>query len=189
VGGVGSGNGETMSEKSPFEARRQERATAKPPETAERLLLCLLPDPVRDNVSGDLSEIFSAIIVPSCGISRARLWYWRQVICSMRLFFEFRKNPQAALEFWKGGIHMYKPMHNAATYHPGISMHHISVGSDVPGLLFVFATLFIFGVGIPAFLVLLLISGTLGLLASRVILNWHKHHTLEIQTLNLHKLK
>ena len=84
---------------------------------------------------------------------------------------------------------MHKSMHDVVTYHPGISMHHISVGSGVPGLLFVLGTVFIFGVGIPAFLVLLVISGTLGLLASRVILNWHKHHALEIQTLDLHKLK
>lgn len=84
---------------------------------------------------------------------------------------------------------MHKPMHDVVTYHPGISMHHISVGSGVPGLLFVLGTVLIFGVGIPAFLVLLLISGTLGLLGSRVILNWHQHHVLDIQTLDLHKLK
>jgi hypothetical protein len=163
--------------------------TARPPEIAERLLLSLLPEQVRDNVSGDLSEIFSVTIVPSCGVFRAKLWYWRQVVCSMHLFFRFRMNPQAALKLWKGRTHMRKPMHDAVTYHPGISMHHISVGSGVPGLLFVLGTVFIFGVGIPAFLELLVISGTLGLLASRVILNWHKHHALEIQILDLHKLK
>jgi hypothetical protein len=162
---------------------------AKPPKTAERLLLCLLPEQVRDNVSGDLSEIFSVIIVPSCGVFKAKLWYWRQVVCSMQHFFRFRKNPQAALKLWKGRTHMHSPMHDVVTYHPGISMHHISVGGGVPGLLFVLGTVFIFGVGIPAFLLLLLISGSLGLLASRVILNWHKRHALEIQTLDLHKLK
>jgi hypothetical protein len=178
-----------MSEISRFKTRMQERMTARPPEIAERLLLSLLPEQVRDNLSGDLSEIFSATIVPSCGVFRAKLWYWRQVVCSMHLFFRFRKNPHAALKLWKGRTHMHEPMHDVVTYHPGISMHHISVGSGVPGLLFVLGTVFIFGVGIPAFLELLVISGTLGLLASRVILNWHKHHALEIQTLDLHKLK
>ncbi len=178
-----------MSEKSHFETKTQERMTAKPPETAERLLLSLLPEQVRDNVSGDLTEIFCAVIVPSCGIFRARLWYWRQVLCSMRLFFRFRKNPQATLELWKGGIHMYRPRHDGVIYHPGISMHHIPVGSGVAGFLFVLATVFIFGVGIPAFLVLLVVSGILGILASRLILYWHRHHALKIQALDLHKQK
>ncbi len=175
-----------MSEKHKTSA--QERMTAKPPKTAERLLLRLLPEQVRDNVSGDLSEMFSLAIVPSCGIFRARLWYWRQVVCSMRLSFRFRRNPQAALELWKGSFYMHKTMQAAATFHPGISMHHISVGSGVPGLLFVVATVFIFGVGIPAFLQLLVVSGILGIFASRIILYWHKHHALDIQSLDLHKL-
>jgi hypothetical protein len=162
---------------------------ANPPEIAERLLLLLLPEQVQDNVCGDLSEIFSSVIVPSCGIFRARLWYWLQVVCSIRLFFRFRRNPQAALELWTGTNPIYKPMRNVIAFHPGISMHHISIGSGAPGFLFVLATVFIFGVGIPAFLVLLVISGILGILTSRIILNWHKHHALEIQTLNLHKLK
>jgi len=178
-----------MSEKSHFRTGTQERMTAKPPKTAERLLLSLLPEQIRDNVSGDLSEIFSVIIVPGCGIFRARLWYWRQVVCSMRLLFRFRKNPQAALEFWKGRIPMYKPMHDAVMYHPGISMHHIPVGSGVAGFLFLLATVFIFGVGIPAFLELLVVTGTLGILASGIIFYWHKHHALKIQALDLHKQK
>jgi hypothetical protein len=160
---------------------------AKPPETAERLLLFLLPEQVRDTVCGDLLEIFSVVIVPSCGIFRARLWYWRQVVCSMRLFFRMRRDPQAALGSWKGRMHMYKPMHTAVTYHPGISMHHIPIGGDLAGWLFVLATVFIFGVGIPAFLELLVVSGTLGIFASRIIFNWHKRHALNIHTLDLHK--
>jgi hypothetical protein len=163
--------------------------TAKPPETAERLLLSLLPEQVRDNVSGDLSEIFSVIIVPSRGLRRARLWYWRQVVCSMRLFFGFRKNPQAALKLWKAQIHMHRPMHDTVTYHPGISMHHIPVGSGVAGFLFVIATVSIFGLGIPALLQLLLITGTLGILVSGIVLHWHKHHALKFQALDLHKQK
>jgi len=83
---------------------------------------------------------------------------------------------------------MYKPRHDVGMYHPGISMHHIPVGSDVAGFLFVLATVFIFGVGIPAFLELLVVTGTLGILASGIILNWHKHHALSIQALDLHKL-
>ena len=177
-----------MSEKSRFETRTQGRTMAKPPETAERLLLFLLPDQVRDNVSGDLSEIFNAIIVPSCGISRARLWYWRQVVCAMRLLFRFRKNPQAALELWKGRIHMDRPIADASKYHRGISMHHIPVEGAV-GLLFVFATLFIFGFGIPACRELLLITGSLGILGSGILLFWHIRHPFKNQALDLHKQK
>jgi len=162
---------------------------AKPPETAQRLLLLLLPDQVRDNITGDLSELYTAVIVPSCGIFRARLWYWRQVVCSMRLFFRFRRNPQAALELWKGRSHMYKPMREAVAYHPGISMHHIQVGSGVAGFLFVFATLFIFGVGVPAIRGLLVITGILGILGSGFVLYWRKRHALKIQSLDLHKEK
>ncbi len=177
-----------MSEKSHFKIRMQERVTAKPPETAERLLLWLLPEQVRENVSGDLSEIFSLTIVPSCRVFRARLWYWRQVFCSMRLYFRFRKNPQAGLELWRGGFHMHKTKQYAATLHPGISMHHISVGVGVPGLLFVLGTVYIFGVGIPALLELLVVCGILGFIASSIILYWHKHHAPDIQILDLHRL-
>ncbi len=83
---------------------------------------------------------------------------------------------------------MHKTKQYAATHHPGISMHHISVGGGVPGLLFVLATVYIFGVGIPAFLELLVACGILGIIASRIILYWHKRHALDIQTLDLHKL-
>jgi hypothetical protein len=162
--------------------------SAKPPETAERLLLFLLPEQVRDYVSGDLSEIFSAIIVPGCGIFRARLWYWRQVVCSMRLFFRFRNNPQNALEFWKGRIQVNRPMNGTAKYHSGISMHHIPVQGGV-GLLFAFATVFIFGVGIRAVREIFMVTGSMGILGSGILLYWHMRHPHKIQTLDLHKQK
>jgi hypothetical protein len=162
--------------------------TAKPPETAEWLLLFLLPDKVSDNVSGDLSEIFSAIIVPSRGIFRARLWYWRQVVCSLRLFLRFRNNPQNALELWKGRIYMNRPVTDAVTYHSGISMHHIPVRGAV-GLLFTFATVFIFGVGIRAVREIFIVTGAFGILGSGILLHWHIRHPHKMQTLDLHKQK
>ncbi len=174
-----------MSENSHFVTRSQGRRTAKPPEAAERLLQFLLPDQVRENVSGDLLEIFKAIIVPSCGIFRAKLWYWRQVVSSMRLLFRFQRNPEATWELWKGRIHVDRPIAHASEYHRGISMHHIPVQGAV-GLLFVFATLFIFGVGIPACRELLLITGSLGILGSGVLLYWHLRHPLKNQALDLH---
>jgi hypothetical protein len=177
-----------MSKRTCLEARMQEQMTARPPEMAERLLRSLLPEPVRDNISGDLLEIYSTVISPGCGVCRARIWYWQQAFYSLFLYFRFRRSPQTALESWKGRMYMRRPMHDVIEYHPGISMHHISVGSGVPGLIFVLATIYIFGVGIPAFLELLAFSGTLGLFASRFILNWHKHHELEINALDLHKL-
>ena len=80
-------------------------------------------------------------------------------------------------------------MHNIVAYHPGISMHHIPVGGNVPGLLITFGLVFVIGVGIPICFALLVVSGSLGLLASRVKLNWYRNHPLEIQALDLHKLK
>jgi hypothetical protein len=81
-----------MSEKPQLKIPFSKGVMPKPPQAGEGLLLFLLPEEIRDNVCGDLSEIFSVDIVPSCGIFRARLWYWRQVICSLRLLF--RKNQQ-----------------------------------------------------------------------------------------------
>jgi hypothetical protein len=68
-------------------------------------------------------------------------------------------------------------------------MHHIPVGSGVAGFLFVLGTLFIFGVGIPALLELLVVTGTLGIVALGIILYWHNHHALKIQALDLHRQK
>jgi hypothetical protein len=142
---------------------------------------------VRDNVIGDWSEIFNAVIIPICGVLGARYWYWRQVVSSSRLFFRFHENPQAAWGSWKGQIHMYMPMHAVVAHHPGISMRHIPVESNLPSLLFVMKTIFLFGVGIPAFLERLVFSGMLGILASGIMLYSHKHYALIIQTLDLHK--
>ncbi len=71
-------------------------------------------------------------------------------------------------------------------YHPGISMHKIPVEGLV-GLLFVFATIFIFGVGVPAVRELLVVTGILGILGSGLLLFWHRRHTRKIQTLDLHR--
>jgi hypothetical protein len=178
-----------MSDRIRLKTRNQKRTNAKPPKFAERLLLSLLPESLRDNISGDLSEIFTGVIVPSYGIARARFWYWRQVVCSISLARRLRKNPQSALQSWKGQIQIYKPMHDVASYHPGISMHHISVGSNVAGLIFVIGTIFIFGVGIPALRVLLVISGILGILVAGIIRRWHKRHACIVHSLDLHKLE
>ncbi len=168
---------------------RMGKGMARPPRIAQWLLLFLLPRQVRENIAGDLSELYAAVIVPSCGIARARLWYWRQVACSMRLFFRFRKNPQPALELWKGQIHMSKPMSDGVSHHPGISMHHIPVGGGVAGFLFVFATVFIFAVGIPAIRGLLVITAALGILGAGLVLYWHRRHALKIQSLHLDEEK
>jgi hypothetical protein len=159
--------------------------TAKPPEIAQRLLRFLLPDQLRDNISGDLTEIFTAVIVPSCGIFRARVWYWRQVVCSMRFFLRFPQSPQAAL---KGRVFMDSSRTNETRYHRGIRIDRIPVEGAI-GLLFVFATVFIFGIGIPAVRELFVITGTLGILGSGILFFWHKRHALKLQLLDLHKKK
>ncbi len=81
---------------------------------------------------------------------------------------------------------MTTPKDNPPSYHPGITMHKIPVEGAV-GLLFVFATVFIFGVGIPAVRWLLVISGTFGMLGSGLLLYWHRRHALKIQSLDMHK--
>jgi hypothetical protein len=174
-----------MAENYHWKTRTQGRMTAKPPEIAQRLLRFLLPDRLRDNIAGDLTEIFSAVIVPSCGIFRARVWYWRQVVCSMRFFLRFPQSPQAAL---KGRVFMDSPRTNETRYHRGIRIDRIPVEGAI-GLLFVFATVFIFGIGIPAVRELFVITGILGILGSGILFLWHKRHALKLQLLDLHKKK
>jgi hypothetical protein len=83
---------------------------------------------------------------------------------------------------------MYSPMTDAVTYHRGISISHIPV-EGAAGLLFVFATCFIFGVGIPAVREMLVVSLPLGILGSGILLYWHNRHPLKIQALDLDKQK
>jgi hypothetical protein len=168
---------------------RRPRSTSwtQPPKGAERLLLFFLPDEVRDCVSGDLAEIFEVVILPSSGIVRARIWYWRQVLCSLHLFLRFRKSPQSTLEFWKGQIKMTVPRNHEVVYHQGLRIDKIPV-EGAAGLLFVFATIFIFGVGIPAVRGLFLITATIGILGSGVLFYWHKRHAVKIRSLDLHGL-
>jgi hypothetical protein len=70
--------------------------------------------------------------------------------------------------------------------HPGISIHHIPVEGAV-GLLFVFGTVFIFGVGVPAVREILFLTVPLGVLALGILHYWHKHHSVKIEALNLRK--
>lgn len=70
--------------------------------------------------------------------------------------------------------------------HPGISMHHIPVEGAV-GLLFVFGTVFVFAVGIPAIREIFVLIAPLGILALGILLYWHKHHSVRIESLDLHK--
>lgn len=70
--------------------------------------------------------------------------------------------------------------------HPGISMHHIPVEGAV-GLLFVFATVFVFGVGVPAIREILVLIAPLAGLAFGILAYWHKGHSVKIESLNLHK--
>jgi predicted permease len=53
--------------------------TPAPPRLARRLLARALPADVRDDVSGDLEEVFRRR-QESAGAFRARLWYWREAL-------------------------------------------------------------------------------------------------------------
>ena len=73
---------------------------------------------------------------------------------------------------------------DASHYHPGISMHHISVEGAV-GLLFVIATVLIFALGIRAIREILLLTVPVGILGGGLLLYWHKSHPVRFQGLGL----
>jgi hypothetical protein len=79
---------------------------------------------------------------------------------------------------------MEKPWKQGAEYHKGISMHKIPVEGAV-GLLFAFATVFIFVVGIPAVRGLLVITGISGMLGPGILCLWRTHHHKKIHFLHL----
>ena len=153
------------------------RTPIRPPKAAEWLLSLFLSDENLDFVSGDLAEIFETVILPTYGPAQAKFWYWNQVVRSVGFFLRRRM-----LKSWKGSTNMDK-LGDAAEYHRGIRVDRIPVEGAV-GLLFVFATLFIFGVGIPAVRGLLLITGSLGIFGSGILYFWHKHHHKKFQSLH-----
>jgi hypothetical protein len=69
-------------------------------------------------------------------------------------------------------------------YHPGIAIHHIPVEGAV-GLLFVFGTVFVFGVGVPAVREIFVLTAPLAAVALGILLYWHKHHSVKIEALDL----
>ncbi len=60
----------------------------RPPGVARRLLEAVLPDDMREGVSGDLEEVFRQRC-SSHGQTRAGLWYWWEVVSfSLRFLWE-----------------------------------------------------------------------------------------------------
>jgi hypothetical protein len=53
-----------------------------PPKCATYLLYLFLSKHDRENIPGDLAEEYETIILPEFGVRKAKLWYWKQVICS-----------------------------------------------------------------------------------------------------------
>jgi hypothetical protein len=78
------------------------------------------------------------------------------------------------------------PTDQRASNHPGISITHIPVEGAV-GLLFVFGTVFIFLVGVPAIRGIFVLTAPLGVVVFGVLHYWHKRHSVKIESLNLHK--
>jgi hypothetical protein len=62
-------------------------AQMNPPKIAERLLLCFLAERDRDCISGDLAEAFETKIQSGYGSTKAKLWYWKQVLLSIYSLF------------------------------------------------------------------------------------------------------
>lgn len=56
---------------------------ARPPIEALFLLDLLLSKADRKTVPGDLVEEFTTRILPTCGAKRARLWFWKQAVCTI----------------------------------------------------------------------------------------------------------
>jgi len=54
-----------------------------PPSWAEAILRGLLAPRNRETVSGDLLEEYREVVLPACGVVRARVWYLRQVLSFM----------------------------------------------------------------------------------------------------------
>ena len=79
---------------------------------------------------------------------------------------------------------MDKSKNESAEYHRGITMHRIPV-EGIVGLLFVFATVFIFVVGIPAVRGLALTAGILGVIGSGFLYYWRTHKKKKFQSLHL----
>ncbi len=63
--------------------------TPRPPRLARWILERALPDDVRDDVSGDVEEMFHRRVAAD-GTMRSRLWYWRQVLSFFLHFFAAR---------------------------------------------------------------------------------------------------
>jgi hypothetical protein len=80
-----------------------------------------------------------------------------------------------------------QPPTEPVPYHPGISIHHIPVEGAV-GLLFVFGTVFIFVAGVPAIREIFFLIAPLAVLAFGILVYWHRHHSVKIDALDLHKL-
>ncbi len=78
------------------------------------------------------------------------------------------------------------PTDDPGSNHPGISIHRIPV-EGAAGLLFVFGTMFIFGVGVPAVREIFAVTGPLGVLVFGGLHYWHKRHSVKIESLDLHK--
>lgn len=61
------------------------------PQGMEKLLYLILPSELRDPLMGDLHEEFNEQVVPKYGLSKARWWYRRQVIKSIRYYIFKRR--------------------------------------------------------------------------------------------------
>jgi len=64
-----------------------EETTTNMPKIAERLWLLFLSEKDRDCICGDLAEAYETSILPKYGLTRARLWYWKQVLLSICFLF------------------------------------------------------------------------------------------------------
>ena len=62
--------------------QERDRATSRPPLVARWLLRLLVWGPAGEVIAGDLEEEFHRETLPRLGRTRARLWFWRQTLCS-----------------------------------------------------------------------------------------------------------
>ncbi len=67
---------------------------------------------------------------------------------------------------------MEKPWNQKTEFHQGIRIDKIPV-DGIPGLMFVFATVFMFAAAIPAVREFLAITGILGIIGAGALYYWH----------------
>ena len=92
--------------------------TPRGPRIARALLSLLIPADERTAVLRDIDEEFAEHVIPARGARRARVWYWRQVIGSIRPALAMRRRRSGLIE---GSVRDASFAFRALRRRPGLS--------------------------------------------------------------------